>query len=226
MSKTPEELQAEIDALKAQNATLIGEKRTATTKAAEAEAARVAAEAEAEAQRQAAATEKAKKDGDIKALEDALNAKHAAEVKRLQDELTDLKGARDKLVLDARISSDLDAAGVKPELKDAAIALIRAQNKAGVEIVNGEFVAKIGDKAVTDFVKDWAGSDTGKHFVGNANSGGGADGGDKGGNVTPKNPYHKDSINKTEQGKLEKSDPAKANKLRAEVGLPPLKRSA
>jgi len=39
-------------------------------------------------------------------------------------------------------------------------------------------VAKIGDKSVSDFVKDWAASDDGKHFVSApANGGGGSQGG-------------------------------------------------
>ena len=45
--------------------------------------------------------------------------------------------------------------------------------------------AKVGDKALTDFVSEWAQSDEGKHFVtAPANSGGGAGAG-KGGNLTP-----------------------------------------
>lgn len=39
-------------------------------------------------------------------------------------------------------------------------------------------VAKVGDKALADFVKEWAGSEEGKHFVAApANNGGGAPGG-------------------------------------------------
>lgn len=219
--KTPEELQAEIEALKAQNATLIGEKRTAQAKAAEAETAKAAAEAEAEAQKQAAAAEKAKKDGDLRALEEALKAQHATEMAKLTKQIEDLSGARDKLVADAGLSAALDEAGVKPEFKPAVTAMLRARG-VKVDIVNGEFVAKMGDKLLADGVKEWAGTDEGKHFVGNANSGGGGNGGNPGGKITPKNPYHKDSINKTEQGRLEKHDRAQANKFRAEVNLPAL----
>jgi hypothetical protein len=50
-------------------------------------------------------------------------------------------------------------------------------------VVEGDArVAKIGDKALSDFVKEWAAGDEGKHFVqAPANSGGGATGGNGGG---------------------------------------------
>jgi hypothetical protein len=52
--------------------------------------------------------------------------------------------------------------------------------KDGVQIVaDGDVrVAKIGDKALSEFVKEWAAGDEGKHFVqAPANNGGGATGG-------------------------------------------------
>jgi hypothetical protein len=50
-------------------------------------------------------------------------------------------------------------------------------------VVEGDArIAKIGDKALSDFVKEWAAGDEGKHFVqAPANSGGGATGGNGGG---------------------------------------------
>ena len=50
--------------------------------------------------------------------------------------------------------------------------------------VNDKRVAKIGDKAQKDFVKEWSTGDDGKHFVtADQNAGGGASGGGGGGAV-------------------------------------------
>jgi hypothetical protein len=59
---------------------------------------------------------------------------------------------------------------------DAAKALLKMQ--ATIKAEKGEYSALIGDKPIGDFVKEWTGSDAGKHFVtADNNSGGGANGG-------------------------------------------------
>lgn len=228
--KTPEELQAEIEALKAQNATLIGEKRSATTKATEAETARIAAEEAAQAEKNKAATAAAKAAGDLTALEKSLNEKFEAElakkdgeIKTLKDENAKIGAARDKLVLDNGLSEALDKAGVSAELKPAVLAMHRAANKTAVEIDgDGNFVGKIGDKPIASFVDEWAKSDAAKPFLPNGNSGGGGQGNNSGGGKSKDNPYLKESLNKTRQGQLEATDRGLANKYRAEAGLPAL----
>lgn len=59
---------------------------------------------------------------------------------------------------------------------DAAKALLKMQ--ATIKAENGQYQAVIGDKALGEFIKEWATSDAGKHFVAaDNNSGGGAQGG-------------------------------------------------
>lgn len=220
---TLEEALAQIEALKTKNAEVLGEKKRAADKASELEARMAKLEEDRNADKTKAEEEIAKKSGDWEKVKAALEAKHASEVKTLKDENEALKGARDKMVLDGTLSKALEEVGVKPEFKDAVIAMMRAQQKSAVEIdASGNFVGKIGDKLVSDFVKDFAASDAGKAFVANGHEGGGAEGSGTKGAKSNGNPYHKDSINKTEQGRLEKTDRAKANKLRAEAGLPAL----
>lgn len=87
-----------------------------------------------------------------------------------------------QLLVENGLNEALTKAGVKPEYLKAAKAMFAKD----VQVVqDGETrVAKVGDKALTEFVTSWAQSDEGKHFVSApANSGGGAGGG-KGGQGT------------------------------------------
>ena len=85
--------------------------------------------------------------------------------------------ANRKLLVENGLAAELAKAGVtNPTHLKAAQAML----KDGVQIVaDGDVrVAKIGDKALSDFVKEWAAGDEGKHFVqAPANNGGGATGG-------------------------------------------------
>ena len=82
-----------------------------------------------------------------------------------------------RLLVENGLAAELAKAGVtNPHHLKAAQAML----KDGVQIVaEGDVrVAKIGDKALSDFVKEWAAGDEGKHFVqAQANNGGGATGG-------------------------------------------------
>lgn len=81
------------------------------------------------------------------------------------------------LLVEQALTSELMSAGVKnPAHLKAAKALL----KSDVQVITDgdQRVAKIGDKALKDYVKEWAAGDDGKHFVSaDQNSGGGAGGG-------------------------------------------------
>jgi len=82
-----------------------------------------------------------------------------------------------RLLIENGLAAELAKAGVT---NPAHLKAAQAMLKDGVQIVaDGDVrVAKIGDKALSDFVKDWAAGDEGKHFVqAPANNGGGATGG-------------------------------------------------
>jgi len=84
-------------------------------------------------------------------------------------------------LVDNGLVSELTKAGVtNPYHLKAAQALLKSQ----VQLVqDGETkLAKVGDKNLPDFVKEWANGDEGKHFVAaKQNAGGGANGGQGGG---------------------------------------------
>lgn len=93
-------------------------------------------------------------------------------------------GFTQKLLIENGLAAELTKNGVTN-----AVNLKAAQSmlKDGVKVViDGDArVAKVGDKALSDYIKEWAGSDEGKHFVSAPlNGGGGAIGG--GGKATGK----------------------------------------
>jgi phage I-like protein len=82
-----------------------------------------------------------------------------------------------RLLVENGLAAELAKAGVT---NPAHLKAAQAMLKDGVQIVaDGDVrVAKIGDKALSEFVKEWAAGDEGKHFVqAPANNGGGAPGG-------------------------------------------------
>ena len=85
------------------------------------------------------------------------------------------------LLVDNGLSDALIANGVKKvSYLKASKALLAGQVVLTVD--GDKRIAKVGDKALADFVKEWAASDEGKAFVdAKVNSGGGADGGAGGG---------------------------------------------
>lgn len=104
---------------------------------------------------------------------------YKTETEKLSKSLTEKDGALTKYLLDANLTDNLAKARVKPELMDAAKALLKMQ--ATIKAENGEYAALIGDKPIGDYVKEWTNSDAGKHFVtADNNSGGGANGGGNG----------------------------------------------
>lgn len=86
-------------------------------------------------------------------------------------------GFTKSLLIEQGLTNELVGAGVKnPAHLKAALALL----KSGAQVIqDGDSrVARIGDKAIKDFVKEWVSGDEGKHFVtADQNSGGGAGGG-------------------------------------------------
>jgi hypothetical protein len=86
-----------------------------------------------------------------------------------------------QLLIQNGLTAELSKAGVT---NPTHLKAVQAMLKENVQIVvEGDArIAKIGDKALSDFVKEWAAGDEGKHFVqAPANSGGGATGGNGGG---------------------------------------------
>jgi hypothetical protein len=109
----------------------------------------------------------------------AVSQKSAKEsVKALETLQTQLKaetGFTQKLLIDNGLTDELVKNGVAPQFLPAVKAMFAGQAQIVAE--GDTRTAKIGDKSVSDFVKEWAASDDGKHFVkAPENSGGGSQG--------------------------------------------------
>jgi len=93
----------------------------------------------------------------------------------LQGQLKAETGFTQKLLIDNGLTDELVKNGVAPQFLPAVKAMFAGQAQIVAE--GDTRTAKIGDKSVSDFVKAWAVSDDGKHFVkAPENSGGGSQG--------------------------------------------------
>ena len=120
----------------------------------------------------------------LETLADDLKSKLSAAEKQLKTATKELEttkaglAAESKftqgLLIDNGLTAELTKAGVtNPALLKAATTMLR--NGAQVVADGENRVAKVGDKPLSDFVKEWAATDEGKHFISAAgNSGGGA----------------------------------------------------
>lgn len=87
------------------------------------------------------------------------------------------------LIVDNGLTDALVAANVAPHFLPAAKAMLASQVKLEADGDNRKAV--IGDKSLSDYVKEWSQGDLGKHYIaapangGGGSSGGGASGGSK-----------------------------------------------
>jgi len=122
-----------------------------------------------------------KQNSDVKTAEDAQSYADAkALTQAAHDEaISKIQGAADNantqlktLLIDNGLSAALDGVNINKDLKAGAVAMLQA----GAIITEGK--AMIGDKSLSDAVKEWAGTDAGKAFcLAESNSGGDANGG-------------------------------------------------
>lgn len=197
-------------ALTTKNAELLDELKKTRAKVRDAET--------AEADRQKAIAdaeeEKARKAKDFETIENGYKGK----LSKAEGDALLYRSKYETLIIDRGLDEALDGAKINPALKKAALALLKAEH--GVDL-SEDGKPTISGKALSDFVNDWAKTDTGKAFVVNGNGGGGApgSGGDKGGGGGDVNPWKPGSINLTLQGQMLKADRAKAVQMAAQHGV-------
>lgn len=152
----------------------------------------------------------------------------AAAEKDLSDKLNTRNAAYERVVRDEAIAKHIAEVGVKKEFFGAVASLIR--DRVQVDQETGQAFAvvkdkdgKEGKKSVSDYIKEWSGSDEGKAFVvAPQSSGGGAVGTTGNAGISRNNtgnPWKKESWNMTKQLDLIRSDRAAASKLAAEAGV-------
>lgn len=162
---------AEVEGLKAKNAELIAKNKKLQAGATIDPADYAALEAERDQyKQQAQAADKAAK-------------KAATDLEVATKKAADIDSAYSRSVADAALTEALSKAGVTPALLKAAKAL----HGSALQVVddNGARTVKAGDKALSDFITEWASTDEGKHFVAAADTQGGGSHGGRGAHHQP-----------------------------------------
>lgn len=110
--------------------------------------------------------------------------KATTEAEKATKAMADAEGFTQRLLVDNGLTDALTKAGVSnPVHLKAAKALLSGQVQIAAD--GDTKVAKVGDKALADYIGEWAKGDEGKFFVAAPNnSGGGANGGGGSGNKT------------------------------------------
>ena len=183
-----------VEGLKAKNSELLGKLKKAQKNAEIDPAEHAALQAELdEAQEELRASKKAEKKAVTEA--EASKKSYEGESKVVHD-----------LLVDQGLSKSLLENGIKnPSFLNAAKAMLKGQ--VTLESTGDKRLAKVGDKGLSEYIKEWAGSDEGKEFVSAPNNSGGGGGGGGGGNpgnenLTKMSPEARlDHINVQEAGK-------------------------
>jgi hypothetical protein len=113
---------------------------------------------------------------------------------------------RDNEFKNNALTSALAEANIAPHHTDAVRALLMAKNKLTVEGEADERQVLVNGKALGEFVKEYAASDTGKHYViAPANGGGGATG--PNGNGNPNGSKKLSEMSEQERTEMARSQP-------------------
>ena len=187
---------------------ILGEKKKLAAKVREYEA----AEAERKAEIAKREDEEARKKGDFEKLLKAEQDKLAT----IQNAETQWRGRFYDLQMNLSLTEALDGANVKPELRKAAMALLRSN-----ATIDDDGNVTVSDQPISDYIKAWSKSDEGKAFIANGNTGGGANGSGKASPNGAANPWAADTFNLTQQGLAIKANPAAAREMAQTAGVRP-----
>lgn len=235
---TPD-IQAQIDAavkkategLSAKNAELLGEVKKERTARREVEAKLDGVDLEAVKKfisgAEQAELEQKKKDGKWDEILSARDEAHAAKLSAIESSLTERATRAEEfakgVLIDGQLAQALAQANIAPHYAKAATALVKGQ----IQVRSDDdsylvpFVDVDGSEmSVTDFVRVWAESEEGKYFVQAPTNGGGGMNGKPGqGGSKGVNPWKRETRNLTEQGRIVKTDPQLAARLKKEAGV-------
>lgn len=148
--------------------------------------------------------DKLEADGEYKKMYEQQKSDHSTMLEKLSGANKELTNKLIDTTKANALTNALVGNNVIPELVDVAMRTLKDQVAVG-----DDGIPVVGDKAVSDFVKDWAASPVGKHFVKSGNSGGGGNGND-GGSVDSNAKYFdkkSPDYNLTKQAQLATADP-------------------
>lgn len=202
LEKRIETLEAALNKAEEEKKAALGEKFKAN-----------AALKEAQEAREAAAEEAERKSGDLEAIEKRLTTKFQKQVDELTRERDTLAGDLRTIRVDNEVKSAIASGNVRAELVPAVEALLlrQAQYDDGVATIDG--------KSIADHAKSFFSSKDGAFYVNAPASSGSNSTGSVG--AKPQR-MTKETFNATEFMKIKVENPALANELAAEMGMPHL----
>lgn len=172
----------------------------------------------------------AKDKGEWDKILEARDSKHAKALDEVTSKLTARAERSERALQERIVNSELQAALIDVDVAKHFMGAVGSLLRNKIKVVEDDdavfraYVEVDGDEVpVSQFVKHWSDTDEGKHFVVAPENGGGGQNGEKSGNGGRKvaNPFKRESLNLTEQGKILKSDPNKARRLMQEAGKDP-----
>lgn len=169
-----------------------------------------------DAEKAAAEADAVNKSGDIEKIRKQLEDKHGKELAAANTRADKAEARVRALVIDSSLAAALDSVNVKPDLKRAVSALLKAEGIDIEDDADGNPAPVKDGIPLADAIKLWAETDDGKIYVLDGNAGGGALGGGK---PTANNPWKKETWSVSKQDAIEAQDPAKAGRLKAEAGV-------
>lgn len=170
---------------------------------------------------QADGKEPPKTDEQVARVREQLENKHKRDLEKIETERDRYKGLLNRATVDDGLSKALDEAGIDAKYKPAVRALLK--DKGAIKLVDEDdrFDAVVetdmGAMPLSSYVKEWAASDEGKHYVEPPK--GGNERGSSGQRNNEDNPFGKPSWNKTQQAMLIRTDKAKAERLATAAGF-------
>lgn len=177
-------------------------------------------------ERESQAEEVAKKEGKwdeiLERKDQKWQKKYDTDVASLSERAERAEAQVNAMVKDIELNAALDSADIAPQYKKAARALVGESVSVEAD-ENGAPAAfcMIDDDrvSVAQYVKAWADSEDGAHYVAAKLNAGGGNNAQAGGNKTVVNPWKKEARNLTEQGRIVKENPTLAARLRKEAGV-------
>jgi len=162
---------------------------------------------------------KAYYEGQAKELKD----KHAAELESVNTELNRFRDSHYARVRNDELKEAIKDIQFLEGLQDGFIALAMSENQFNPVEVDGKTTFRNQNKeTISGVIHQFALSNRGKVFIKNGNQGSGAQGAanqNTNTNAGNNNPYKKETLNRTAQMVLEKSNPEQAARLKAEAGV-------
>ncbi|MDR1648770.1 MAG: hypothetical protein LBR71_00790 [Synergistaceae bacterium] len=170
---------------------------------------------------------RAEKAGEWEKVKAQLLDSHKKELEKKDGDIAKMRLALESHLVDAAATAAIAELKGVPQLLlphvKTAVKVVEADGRYTVQVVDAAGTPRVNAKgdllSIKELVEEMRQSDVfgGRAFESTGTSGGGAGGGKPGGSTRMKNPWKKETLNLTEQGRIFKENPKLAEQLRQEA---------